>query len=100
MCRECRQAVNCCPKLSQTPQQAQVAAAAHFDTFLVKAGTKLIRIKPEILFEKLDADQSGGLSPSEFRKLLTVVDRNVVVTKELFSECWRMVLGVTRRRRR
>ena len=80
-------------KLSPTPQQQQahVAVATDFDMFVIKVGTKLTRVKPVSLFKKLDTDQSGGLSPREFHKLLMLVDQSAI-TKEIFSECWRMAL--------
>ena len=84
-------------KLSPTPQQQQahVAVATDFDMFVIKVGTKLTRVKPHSLFKKLDTDQSGGLSPSEFHKLLVLVDPSAL-TKETFSKCWRMaVVGHT-----
>lgn len=84
-------------QISQPTQAAAIVPILTFEMLLNKVGTtlwllKLVKAKPDSLFEKLDTNQSGGLSPREFQKLLLLVDRRAT-SKEILVKCWRMAMN-------
>ena len=84
-------------QISQPTQAAAIVPILTFEMLLNKVGTavwllKLVKTKPDSLFEKLDTNQSGGLSPREFQKLLLLVDRRAT-SKEILVKCWRMAMN-------